>query len=108
MSTFFEVLFALAIANLRDDGVLVLTHAAYPEVSRSIHNWVHTEEFDVTEDRFDMNDLNLQSPINTSELVIHFWPHMVLFLPSFSHFFLSILPMTLRVDSQDLHQGVCT
>ena len=83
-SSYFEVLFAFANANLHDDGVLVFTHATDPEVSRSIHNWAHTEEFYVAEDWFGMNDLDLQSPINPSELVMLFC-----FRPSLiSHFFL--------------------
>ena len=74
-STYFEVLFAFANANLHDDGVLVFAHAADPDVSRSIHNWAHTEDFYVAEDWFGMNDLDLQSPTNPSELVISFLPH---------------------------------
>ena len=69
-ATYFEVLFAFANANLHDDGVLVFTHAADPEVSRSIHNWAHTEDFYVAEDWFGMSDLDLQSPSNPSELVL--------------------------------------
>ena len=60
---------SFANANLHDDGVLV---AANPEVSRSIHNWAHTEEFYVAKDWFGMNDLDLQSPTNPSELVMFF------------------------------------
>jgi hypothetical protein len=51
-SSYFEVLFAFAKANLHDDGVLVFAYAAEPEVSREIHNWAHTEEFYVAEDWF--------------------------------------------------------
>lgn len=69
-SSYFEVLFAFANANLHDDGVLVFAHAADPEVSSSIYNWAHTEEFYVAEDWFGMNDLDLQSPTNPSDLVI--------------------------------------
>lgn len=77
--SYFEVLFAFASANLHDDGVLVFAHAADPEVSRSIHNWAHTEEFYVAEDWFGMNDLDLQSPTSPSELVISFFPHIWVF-----------------------------
>ena len=84
-STYFEVLFAFASANLHDNGVLVLAHSADPEVSSSIHNWAHTEEFYVAEDWFGMNDLDLQSPTNPSELVIafgfiHFHSYLILFI----------------------------
>lgn len=75
-SSYFEVLFAFAKANLHDDGVLVFAHAADPEVSREIHNWAHTEEFYVAEDWFGMNDLDLQSPTSRSELVICFYPQL--------------------------------
>ena len=85
-STYFEVLFAFVNANLHDDGVLIFAHAIDPEVSRSIHNWAHTEEFYVAKDRFGMNDLDLQSPTNPSELVNHFPPHPSSFLTSFVHF----------------------
>ena len=37
-STYFEVLFVFAIANLHDDVVLVFAHAADPEVFRSVYN----------------------------------------------------------------------
>ena len=74
-STYFEVLFAFASANLHDNGVLVFAHASDLEVSRSIHNWAHTEEFYVAEDWFGMNDLDLQSSTNPSELVILFQLH---------------------------------
>ena len=69
-STYFEVLFAFENANLHDNGVLVFAHADDPDVSRSIHNWAHTEELYVVEDLFGMNDLNLQSSTTPSELVI--------------------------------------
>ena len=69
-STYFEVLFAFANANLHNNGVLVFAHAADLDVSISIHNWAHTEEFYVVEDWFGMNILDLQSPTNSSELVI--------------------------------------
>ena len=87
-STYFEVLFAFANANLHNDGVLVFAHAADPDVSRSIHNWAHAEDFYVAEDWFGMNDLDLQSPTNPSELIIHFLPHSFVFL---SFFFLTSL-----------------
>lgn len=80
-------MFAFASANLHDDGVLVFAHAADPEVSRSIHNWAHTEEFYVAEDWFGMNDLDLQSPTSPSELVISFFPHIWVFVFVFSLFF---------------------
>jgi hypothetical protein len=73
-STYFEVLFAFATSHLHDDGVLVFAHAADPEVSREIHNWAHTEDFYVAEDWFGMNDLDLQSPTSSTELVIEFYP----------------------------------
>jgi hypothetical protein len=63
-STYFEVLFAFANANLHDDGVIVFAHATDLEVSTSIHNWAHTEEVYVAEDWFGMNDLDLQSSTN--------------------------------------------
>ena len=75
--SYFEVLFAFANANLHDVGVLVVAHAVDLEVFRLIHNWAHTEEFYVAEDWFGMNDLDLQSPTNPSELIILFR-----FLPS--------------------------
>lgn len=62
-TSYFEVLFAFANANLHDDGILVFTHAADPDVSRDIHNWAHTMNFYVAEDWFGMNDLDLQSPM---------------------------------------------
>ena len=74
---YFEVLFAFASANIHDNGVLIFAHAAHPEVSRSIHNWAHMEEFYIAKDWFRMNDLDLQSPINPSELV---------FFSAFIHF----------------------
>jgi hypothetical protein len=74
-STYFEVLFAFATAHLHDDGVIVFAHAADPEVSREIHNWAHTEDFYVAEDWFGMNDLDLQSPTNPTDLVIQFCLH---------------------------------
>jgi hypothetical protein len=49
-SSYFEVIFAIAKANLYDDGVLVLSHAVDPNVSREIHNWAHTNDFYVAED----------------------------------------------------------
>jgi hypothetical protein len=64
---YFEVLFAFANTNLHDDDVLVFFYAADHEVSRSIHNWAHTEILYVAEDWFGMNDLDLQSPTNPSE-----------------------------------------
>ena len=75
-STYFEVFFAFANANLHDDDILVFSHAADLEVSREIHNWAHTEEFYVAEDWFGMNDLDLQSPTTSSESVVHFYPHL--------------------------------
>ena len=84
-STYFEVLFAFANANLHDDGVLVLAHAVDPEFSRSIHNWTHIEKFYVAEDWFGMNDLDLQSPTNPSELENHFLLHLFSFLSYFFH-----------------------
>ena len=71
-STYFEVLFAIANTNLYDDDVIVFAHAADPDVSRSIYNWAHTEDFYVAEDWFGINDLDFQSPTNPSELVIPF------------------------------------
>jgi hypothetical protein len=82
-STYFEVLFPFASANLHDDDILVFAHAADPEVSRSIHNWVHTEDFYIAKDWFGMNDLDLRLPNNPSELVIFFGfihSHFALFL----------------------------
>jgi hypothetical protein len=89
-STYFEVLFAFATANLHDDGVLVFAHAVDPEVSREIHNWAHTETFYVVEDWFGMNDLDLQSPTSSTELVIEFYPHLACscFFPFVSDFFI--------------------
>jgi hypothetical protein len=86
---YFEVLFAFANANLHDDGVFVFAHATDPEVFRSIYNWAHTEEFYVAEDWFGMNDLDLQSPTNPSELVFPFCNHPFSFLP---YFFLLCFP----------------
>lgn len=75
-SSYFEVLFAFADANLHDDGVLVLAHPADYEVNSEIHNWAHTEKFYVAEEWFGMNDLDLQSPTTPSDLVIPFYPHL--------------------------------
>ena len=83
---YFKVLFAFANANLHDDGVLVLAHAADPEVSRSIHNWAHTEAFYVAEDRFGMSDLDLQSPSNPSELLLLLGLHPFSFIGYFFYF----------------------
>jgi hypothetical protein len=88
-SNYFEVLFAFASANLHDDGVLVFVHAADLVVSRFIHNWAHMEEFYIAEDWFGMNDLDLQSPTNPSELVFPFPDHPFSFLP---YFFLLCFP----------------
>ena len=104
-STYFEVLFAFTNANLHDDSVLVFAYAIDFDVSRSIHNWTHTEEFYVAEDWFDMNDLDLQSFTNPSELVNFFCPHQFLFF-FFSYIYVSlILAFTFHADSQILHQG---
>ena len=84
-SNYFKVLFAFASANLHDDGVFVFAHAIVPQVSRSVHNWAHTEEFYVAEDWFGMNDLDLHLPTNPSELVIPFCIHPFSFLPTFFH-----------------------
>ena len=65
-STYFEVLFAFVNANLHDNGILVFAHADDPEVSRSIHNWAHTEEFYVAKVWFGMIDHDLQWPSNPS------------------------------------------
>ena len=73
-------MFAFANANLHDDNVLVFAHTVDPDVSRSIHNWAHTEEFYVAEDWFGMNDLDLQSPNTPSELVIPLYAHPILFV----------------------------
>ena len=105
-STYVEVLFAFANANLHDDGVLVFAHATHPDVSRSIHKWAHTEDFYVAEDWFGTNDLNLQSPTNPSELVISFLPHSFVNLSFFPCIFVFlILPLSFLADSQILHQG---
>jgi hypothetical protein len=85
-ATYFEVLFAFANANLHDDGVLVFAHAADPEVFISIHNWAHTEEFYVAEDKFGMSDLDLQSSSNQSELVLLLGIHPFSFVAYFFHF----------------------
>ena len=85
-STYFKFLFAFANANLHDDGVIIFTYAADLDVSRSIHNWTHIEEFYVAEYWFGINDLNLQSPTNASELVNPFRLHPFLFLPLFFYF----------------------
>jgi hypothetical protein len=78
---------AFASANLHDDGVLVVAHAADLEVFRSIHNRTHTEEFYVVKDWFGMNVLDLQSPTNPSELAIFFgFIHLHSYLPSFIFF----------------------
>ena len=104
--TYFEVLFAFASANLHDNGVLVFAHSADPEVSRSIHNWAHTEDFYVAEDWFGMNDLDLQSPTNPSELVIscllHPFPNLPYFFPlcslnSVVHFLLQTRKFFIKV-----------
>ena len=90
--TYFEVLFAFASANLHDNGVLVFAHAADSEVSRTIYNWAHTEEFYVAKDWFGMNDLDLQSPTNPSELLIFFsFIHCHSYLISFIYVFLILL-----------------
>ena len=89
-STYFEVLFAFANTNLHDNGVLVFAHAVDPEVSRSIHNWAHTEEFYVAKDWFGMNDLDLQSPITPSELVIPLYPYLF-----YSYFYFLIFQYSL-------------
>ena len=85
-STYFEVMFAFANANLHDDGVLIFVHTSDPEVSRSIHNWAYTKEFYVAEDWFGMIDLDLQSPSNPFKLVNPYQLHLFSFLTSFFHF----------------------
>ena len=94
-STYFEVLFAFANANLHDNGVLIFSHAADLDVSRSIHNWAHTEDFYIAEDWFGMNDLDLQSPTNPSNLVSPFWPHHFVFF--FFPFHICIANSTLLI-----------
>jgi hypothetical protein len=78
--------FAFANANLHDDGVLIFAHAADLEVSRSIHNWAHTEDFYVAEFWFGMNDLNFQSPSIPSGLVLLLGLHPFSFIANFFHF----------------------
>ena len=81
----FKVLIAFANANVLDSGVLIFAHFADPEVFKSIHNWAYTEDFYVAEDWFGMNDLDVQSPTNPSELVICYLLHPFQLLPSFFH-----------------------
>jgi hypothetical protein len=105
--TYFEVLFAFANANFHDNGVLVFTHAGDPKVCKSIHNWAHTKEFYVAEDRFRINDLDLQSPTNSSELVIFIgfiYSHSCFI--SFICVFL-ILSFKFRTHSQVFYQRTC-
>jgi hypothetical protein len=98
-SSYFEVLFAFADANLHDDGVLVLAHPADYEVNSEIHNWAHTEKFYVAEEWFGMNDLDLQSPTTPSDLVIPFYPQLSCISV------IIILRFGFLTDSQVLHQG---
>ena len=58
-ATYFEVLFAFTNANLHDDNVIVFTYVATLVASTSIHNWAHSKDFYIVEDRFGMNDLDL-------------------------------------------------
>ena len=64
----------------------MLAHAADPEVFRSIHNWVLTEELYVAEDWFGMNDLDFQLPTNPFVMVITFRLHMFSILSFFFQF----------------------
>ena len=56
-----------------DNGVLIFAQAVDHDVSRSIHIWTHIEKFYIAKDQFGMNDLDLQSSNNPSELVIFFY-----------------------------------
>ena len=46
-TSYFEVLFVFTNTNLHDNSVIVFTHTVDPNVSWSIHNWVHMKDFNV-------------------------------------------------------------
>jgi len=71
-ASYFNILFAFVKKNLHDDSVIVLTHAADPDVSSEIHDWAHTDSWYVAEEWFGMNDLDLQSPTNPTGVVLSF------------------------------------
>ena len=86
--SYYECLFAFAKSNLYDHGVLVIVHCASASVSRLIFYWAHTYDFYVAEDWFGMADLDLQSPVDPSGVVIPYpSPYPFLFCLSFRFFF---------------------
>ena len=49
-STYFEVLFAFANANLYDNNIIAFAHSADLDIFRLIYNWAHTKVFYVAVD----------------------------------------------------------
>jgi len=77
--SYFECLFAFANSNLHDDGVLVLVHCASPSFAKSIYDWANTYEFYIAEDWFGMNELDLQSPVVPTGVVLYLIPPLLFF-----------------------------
>lgn len=102
--TYFEVLFAFANTNLHNDGIIVFAHAADRDVSRSIHNWAHREDFYIAKYWFSMNNLDLQSPTVSSELISPciLPPPYSCFIPCMIVF--RTLPCTFGIDPQVFHK----
>jgi hypothetical protein len=112
--SYYECLFAFAKSNLYDHGVLVLAHCASASVSRSIFDWAHTYDFYVAEDWFGMNDLDLQSPVVPSGVVINFPSLPLPFCFSFQFQF-NFNPISFQfnfifniADTEVQHQGSCS
>ena len=105
--SYYEYLFAFAKSNLYDHGVLVLVHCASASVSRMVYDWAHTYDFYVAEDWFGMVDLDLQSPVDPSEVVINY-PSPSLFLFCFSFHFFRFLSNHFFSYSQIQYQGSCS
>jgi hypothetical protein len=87
----FEVLSAFTNANLHDDGIIVFVHTADPNVSMSIHNWMHTEDFNVAKGWFGIKNLDLQLPTNHFEVVNPLSPSSPLFFLRLLHDYISKL-----------------
>ena len=73
---------------------------ADPDVSRSIHDWAHIEDFYIAEDWFGMNDLDLQLPTNHFELANSFSLHPFFLVPL--SFFMSVFITLLYIFHADL------
>jgi len=61
--TYLDGLFIFTNANLYDEGVLVIAHAADSEVPAAIHNWAYSFNFYVADEWFGISEFDLQSPM---------------------------------------------